>query len=94
MQNSKIPLRGYRVSELDNGALTGVVVYWPGSTLVDQVPYANSFVVRVYLGEYNSDTNWQAIYVASFGNQVSAEDRLIELMLRPTWTILKYAKPS
>jgi hypothetical protein len=50
----------------------------------------DSHIVRVYLGEYDAETNWSPIYSASFGNYRMAEDRLVELLEKPGWTILKY----
>ena len=49
--------------------------------------YQYSYVVRVF-----RDTDLKAgpIYVMSFGNGVDAENRLLDLMEYPDWTVLKY----
>lgn len=60
--------------------------------------YVNtSYILRVYrtsdIERANSNPELgyeQPIYTMSFGNGVSAEDRLLELLEHPAWTMLKY----
>lgn len=50
----------------------------------------DSYVVRVY-----NKSNWSdgadPLYVMSFHDGVSAEDRLIDLLEHPAWTLLQYS---
>jgi hypothetical protein len=58
----------------------------------------DSYVVRVYrhtkpkIQRVGDPNYWpDPIYVMSFGNGIKAEDRLIELLEHPAWTLLKYS---
>ena len=71
-----------RMCELENECLTGDVTF-----------QYNSYIVRVYRdSDIKADGESCAlpIYVQSFGNGVDAEDRLLELLEHPEWTILKH----
>jgi len=46
----------------------------------------SSYIVRVYK---ESDTS-KPLYVMSFGNSVTAENKLLELMEHPAWTLLRF----
>jgi hypothetical protein len=55
--------------------------------------YNYSYIVRVYPESifFGPDAPSPApIYVMSFGNGVDAENRLIELLEHPAWTVLKH----
>ena len=74
-----------------------IVCELAGRSLYGRIEYIwGSYVVRVYRqSEIDSATPDEGfprpIYVRSFGNGISAEDRLIELLERPAWTLLKYS---
>ena len=53
--------------------------------------YQYSYIVRVFR-ESDLDGSNKAVplYVMSFGNGVDAENRLLDLMEHPAWTVLKH----
>ncbi len=51
--------------------------------------YQYSYVVRVFR-DTDMPIKVDPIYVMSFGNGVDAENRLIDLLEHPAWTLLKY----
>lgn len=63
-------------------------------SLYGEIEYRwDSYIVRVYsVNRYERDLDrkFANIYAMSFGNGVKAEDRLIELLEHPAWTLLKY----
>lgn len=67
------------VSSLVNECLTGEVS-WSGS----------SYIVRVGFLSADGRKPGRIIYIHSFGNGVTAEDKLMELIEWPALTILKY----
>lgn len=60
---------------LEAGGLTANIFYNIG---------ANSYIVTVYY-------NGRQLLVNVFGNGVSAEDYILDVLEHPEWTILKYA---
>ena len=46
----------------------------------------SSYIVRVYKESDRSEP----LYVMSFGNGVTAENKLLELMEHPAWTLLRF----
>ena len=70
------------VCSLKNQSLYGEIEYrW------------DSYIVRVYVvnrNERDIDQQFVKIYTMSFGNGVKAEDRLIELLEHPAWTLLRF----
>lgn len=66
------------------------------SSLVNQPLYGyvearhDSYVVRVY-NIINGRADFDPLYVMSFHDGVSAEDRLIDLLEHPAWTLLQYS---
>jgi len=53
--------------------------------------YHDSYIVRVYReSDLDGSTKAVPLYVMSFGNGVDAENRLLDLMEHPAWTILKH----
>ena len=50
----------------------------------------HSYVVKVY--RLMGRTDAELLYSMSFNDGVRAEDRLLELLEHPAWTILKYGK--
>jgi hypothetical protein len=74
-----------------------IVCELAGQGLYGRIEYRlESYIVRVYRqSEIDSATEDEGfprpIYVMSFGNGIAAEDRLIELLERPAWTLLKYS---
>ena len=50
----------------------------------------DSYVVKVYRLDDRIGT--ELLYSCSFSDGVRAEDRLLELLEHPAWTILKYGK--
>jgi len=51
----------------------------------------NSYIARVYDSSDIDDCGLpRRIYSMSFGNGVQAEDRLLELLEHPAWTMLKH----
>lgn len=74
------------ISNLENGGLNGYVTF-----------ERNSYIVRVWvladwLKGREEHRYVDPIYYMSFGDGVRAEDRLLELLEHPAWTILKYGK--
>lgn len=73
------------ICKLQNEELFGGVTFEYGS-----------YIVRVYKmselrdEESRLDVLTKPIYYMSFGDGTKAEDRLIELLEQPAWTILKY----
>lgn len=68
------------LSNLENEGLIGHVTF-----------EFNSYITRVYDSSYIDDCGLpRRIYSMSFGNGMQAEDRLLELLEHPAWTILKY----
>jgi hypothetical protein len=73
------------ICELNNQGLYGILS-------CEQYAY----IVRVYITNdlldfYNKVNEFpRPIYYMSFGNGVTAEDRLLELLEHPEWTVLKY----
>ena len=60
---------------LEAGGITGNLFYSPD---------ANSYIVTIY-------HNYKMLDHKVFGNGVSAEDYLLDMLEFPEWTILKYA---
>ena len=46
----------------------------------------SSYIVRVYKESDRSEP----LYVMSFGNGVTAENKLLELMEHPAWSLLRF----
>lgn len=75
---------------VENQGLIGTVSFYINLSTV-------SYIVRVWrrsdiLDNMSSPFFADPIYIMSFGNGVSAEDRLLELLEHPAWTLLKYGK--
>lgn len=62
-------------SELTVGDLTGYLYY---------VSTGSSYIVTIYYGD-------KQVLTKVFGNGVSAENYLLDVLEYPDWTILKYA---
>lgn len=70
--------------KLENGGLVGFVCF-----------EQNSYIVRIWsisAREKGREENRYVhpFYYMSFGNGIQAEDRLLELLEHPSWTLLKY----
>lgn len=75
---------------LENQGLIGEVSYYANQ-------FAISYILRVWrrsdiLDNIGNSSFIDPIYVMSFSDGVRAEDRLLELLEHPAWTLLKYGK--
>jgi hypothetical protein len=83
--------------ELESGNLKGSIetVYQYG--LVSHIVRVrkNSNKVVVYYGDQSPRDYWVKtlpdLYIMCFGNRTQAENKLIELLEYPEWTVLKYS---